>query len=81
MNKIFSKEWPIVFIVSWLVILGLLDAYAPVLNWVAWGIGILLVLYVFVLIYVIIKYRHQISDEIRHSAKLALTSIKTLFHK
>jgi len=79
LNKIWSKIWPFLIIISWLILLFLLDEYTPVLNWFAWCIGLFLLLSTILIIYVIfIKRRRQLFQEIHDSIVVLVKYIKSL---
>jgi len=79
LNKIWSKIWPILFIISWLILLGILDEDPPILTWFAWCIVGLWLLVPILAIYVIfIKRRRQTIKEIRDSINVLIKYIKSL---
>ena len=79
LNKIWSKIWPILFIISWLILLGILDEDPPILTWFAWCIvGLWLLVPILVIYVIFIKRRRQTIKEIRDSINVLIKYIKSL---
>jgi len=82
LTQLFSKTWPFLLIIAWIITLGLLYKYTPILDWFAWLVFGLFIIYIPIVIYVIfIKQRHQVLNEIRNTGRVFIENIKSFCHR